>query len=475
MRTIRLYPIIVFFLSLGVSCVDFDHYSTNVNYQLTFSSDTIHFDTIFTTVGSTTAKLMVYNNNPQPLKIESVRLLLGDEKGFHINVDGAKGNNISNIIIKERDSLYIFIQANIQENQENKPYRINDLLIFTVNGKEKQVVLQAYGQNAYHWKGKRIESDTIIQSDKPIIIHDSLIITDRATLTVNEGVVFYMANKAHIEVHGKLNTLGSINKPVVIRGVRLDKLLSNLPYDLSPGQWGGITIHNSSSENSLVNTIIRNPSYGLIVYGNEEKKRSLYMYNCQLTNSSGDLIVSYDSWIDAINTELTNARGKTTYLVGGKYLFTHCTFANYFRFASPEHPVLILTNYLESPVQTIIPITQANFNNCIIDGKIGNELRIMDASSDKGIASILEYRFDHCLIRTKQIESPRFIETIWDQQADFINTADKGYQFDFRIDSNSKARQSGNKIYSLEYPLDRYGVARSSDERPDIGAYQWVE
>lgn len=475
MHSFRLYPIILFILILGVSCVDFDHYSTNDNYQLTFSSDTIYFDTVFTTVGSSTAKLMVYNNNPQPLKIESVRLLAGDEKGFHINVDGTKGNNISNLIIKERDSLYIFIEANIRENQENKPYIIDDLLIFTVNGKEKQVVLQAYGQNAYHWKGKRIESDTTIQSDKPIIIYDSLIINEQATLTVNEGVVFYMADKAHIEVHGKLNTLGSVNKPIVIRGMRLDKLLPDLPYDLSPGQWGGITIHKRSTDNSLVNTIIRNSSNGLVIYGNEEKKRSMYMYNCQLTNSSGDLMVSYDSWIEAINTELTNARGKAAYLVGGKYLFTHCTFANYFRFASPEYPTLILANYFESPEQTIAPITEANFNNCIIDGKTGNELMILDATLDKGIASTLEYRFDHCLIRTKQIESPRFIETIWDQSADFINTAEKGYQFDFRIDSKSKARQSGNKTYGLEYPLDRYGVARPSDERPDIGAYQWVE
>lgn len=460
---------------MGVSCVDFDHYSTNDNYQLTFSSDTIHFDTIFTTVGSTTAKLMVYNDNPQPLKIESVRLLGGDEKGFHINVDGMKGNNISNLIIKERDSLYVFIEANIRENPENKPYKIDDLLIFRVNGKEKQVVLQAYGQNAYHWKGKIIASDTLFQADKPIIIYDSLIINEHATLTVGEGTTFYMANNAQIGVYGKLNTLGSVNKPIVIRGVRLDKLLPDLPYDLSPGQWEGITIHSCSSENSLANTIIRNSSKGLTIYGNEENKRSLYMYNCQLTNSSGDLMVSYDGWMEAINTEFSNAQGKTAYLAGGKYMFTHCTFANYFRFATSEYPTLILTNYVESPEQTITSISQANFNNCIIDGKVGNELMIMDASLDKGIASTLEYQFDHCLIHTKQIESSRFIETIWDQQADFFDTAEKGYKFDFRIDSKSKARQSGNNIYSLKYPSDRYGVSRPSNERPDIGAYQWAE
>ena len=53
-----------------------DHYSTNPTYRLSFSTDTLAFDTIFSTIGSTTRQFMIYNKNSEPLSIESIMLSL---------------------------------------------------------------------------------------------------------------------------------------------------------------------------------------------------------------------------------------------------------------------------------------------------------------------------------------------------------------------------------------------------------------
>ncbi|MDY6004532.1 MAG: hypothetical protein SPJ02_03170 [Parabacteroides sp.] len=46
-----------------------EHYSTNPNLRLDFSTDTLAFDTVFTTVGSATRQFMIYNRNQEPLDI----------------------------------------------------------------------------------------------------------------------------------------------------------------------------------------------------------------------------------------------------------------------------------------------------------------------------------------------------------------------------------------------------------------------
>ena len=62
-----------------------DHYSTNPTYRLSFSTDTLAFDTVFSTIGSTTRQFMIYNRNNEPLNIESVMLASGEATGFRMN------------------------------------------------------------------------------------------------------------------------------------------------------------------------------------------------------------------------------------------------------------------------------------------------------------------------------------------------------------------------------------------------------
>ncbi|MBL7897913.1 MAG: hypothetical protein JNJ99_05210, partial [Crocinitomicaceae bacterium] len=45
--------------------------------HLDFSTDTVLFDTIFTTVGSTTKRFKIYNNNNTKILVEEIELMGG--------------------------------------------------------------------------------------------------------------------------------------------------------------------------------------------------------------------------------------------------------------------------------------------------------------------------------------------------------------------------------------------------------------
>ncbi|MCK4746933.1 MAG: hypothetical protein KAT15_07860, partial [Bacteroidales bacterium] len=58
------------------SCERYETYRES-DARLGFSTDTVYFDTIFTSIGSTTKKLRIYNNYDQPLEISSIDLAGG--------------------------------------------------------------------------------------------------------------------------------------------------------------------------------------------------------------------------------------------------------------------------------------------------------------------------------------------------------------------------------------------------------------
>ncbi len=65
-----------------------DEILTDPSAKLDFSVDTIMFDTVFTTIGTTTQALIIYNDNSQPLMISSVRLAGGNASPYRLNLDG---------------------------------------------------------------------------------------------------------------------------------------------------------------------------------------------------------------------------------------------------------------------------------------------------------------------------------------------------------------------------------------------------
>src|SRR5450759_3340272 len=98
----------IFFLlsvALFFSCQKEESFNSDPNLKLGFSSDSVLFDTVFTTIGSTTKYLMVYNTSSQAIKISNIKLELGTVSQFRINVDGEPGISINNAEIAAKDSM----------------------------------------------------------------------------------------------------------------------------------------------------------------------------------------------------------------------------------------------------------------------------------------------------------------------------------------------------------------------------------
>ena len=116
---------------LSLSACKRDFFSESGPGELQFSADTIIFDTLFTSVGSTTHTLKVYNRNNNSVTISSIYLAnLNSEGVYRINVDGVAGTHTENVKIAANDSIYVFVEATINPVGSNLPYLVTDSLIF---------------------------------------------------------------------------------------------------------------------------------------------------------------------------------------------------------------------------------------------------------------------------------------------------------------------------------------------------------
>ena len=70
-------------------------WDSNPGHALRLSTDTLFFDTVFTTVGSITLPLKVYNDYDGTLLIDEISLESGVVSQYRINVNGAPLTNPS--------------------------------------------------------------------------------------------------------------------------------------------------------------------------------------------------------------------------------------------------------------------------------------------------------------------------------------------------------------------------------------------
>ena len=74
-----------------------DQLLTDSSAKLGFSTDSVLFDTVFTSLGSTTRVFRIYNQHSQPLNISHIALAMGNAAPFKLNVDGISGKSISDV------------------------------------------------------------------------------------------------------------------------------------------------------------------------------------------------------------------------------------------------------------------------------------------------------------------------------------------------------------------------------------------
>ncbi len=461
------------------ACMDDENFSLSKSDLLTFSTDSIKLDTIFSTIPSSTRSFWVYNRTKQGLRCKNIRLNNGNQVGFRANVDGtylspASGYQVNDIEIRKGDSIRVFIELTSSKNFGNTPKKIEDDLVFTLeSGAQQKVNLNAYSWDADIVRGLKISADTIISaSSKPLVVYGGITIEKNATLTIAPGSTLYFHGNGGLEVCGRLICNGTSDKKIELRGDRLDNMFDYLPYNYVSGQWSGVHLYESSYNNILEYTDIHSTYDGLKADSSDISKKKLTLRNSTIHNCQGYALYTINSYIEASNVQFSNSLNACLSMENGKMSINNCTLAQCYPFDSNRGPALSITT------SNKFPNLSFECKNSLITGFASDEMQI---AYDKEKKDSCKFTFEHCIIRTHKIEtedSVFFKNVIFEDATDTAQTArkhfvkidDQTYRYDFHLASESKAINSADPNSAEK--TDHDGTAR--DEKPDIGAFEYV-
>jgi hypothetical protein len=386
------------------------------NGPISFSTDTLTFDTVFATFGSTTRYFKVFNDNNKAVKINDLRLMHLVGTQFRINVDGVSGDQFSEVEIPAKDSIYVFVEVTVNPNDQTTPYVIIDDVVFTVGSKTETVHLQAFGQNAHFHYGEEITSSTTWTNDLPhvIISKDTVpgvYVRCGATLTINAGCKVFFAGNSALFVEGTLKAEATQwSDSIVFQGARLESY-----YNDKPGQWFGIVFlrNNTCVPKGYFNHCsITESSYGIYAgaglssdiadYLGSAQRPDVSIKNSIIKHSLYNGIYGFNAKISAENSLFYVAGEHLVKLgLGGEYSFNHCTlFNNGSRYVAHEKEALLLSNLLADGNSNVYKENlQTTFTNCIVYGNMENEISFSNA--DNLLLTDFDNKFSNCLMKTK--------------------------------------------------------------------------
>jgi hypothetical protein len=477
LKYLSLFPL---FLILLFSSCKKDELLKDSSAKLEFSKDSILFDTVFTSMGSTTKSFRIYNKHDQPLNISRIFLATGTNSPFKLNVDGIAGKSISDVEIAGGDSLFVFVQVTVNPLGVSSPMIIKDSVVFETNGNIQDVKLLAIGQDVYlhrpdHFPTNglppysimgREHFDTILPKDKPHLFFGYTVIDSDCELTMQAGTKCYFYNNAVLWVYDDATFIveGALGNEVTFEGYRQEP-----EYREIPGQWGKIWLSKGSKNNVIDYAIIKNGGIGLQVdSASTPGIPTLVLKNTIIKNMTAAALYGLGAWIDSYNSVFSNCGQYTAALtIGGFYNFEHCTFVNYWSGSEARTtPLLLLNNYYFANGTIVVrPLAGCDFKNCTIYGGLDEEIGL--DSIDAG-GNYFAYNFDHCLLKTlRSFDASHYNTCYANLDPGFKDISLNDYQL------RSDAANSIDKGASTSITLDLKGKPRPNGSAPDLGAYEF--
>lgn len=480
MRNIRLLTFALMSLFIMASCSDDDSFTLSTSNILTFGTDTVMMDTVFSKVPTPTKKFWIYNESGDGIRCVNVRLQNGNQTGYRVNVDGVylspeMGFQTSDVEIRDNDSICVFVELTAPLNGKEYPQLHEDELVFMLeSGVVQKVNLRAYTWDAEFINNLRIKNDTLISGGKPKIVYGGITVDSLATLRIAPGTTLYFHANAGIDVYGQLLCEGTPENNIVLRGDRMDNMFDYLPYDLVSGQWKGLYFHSSSYDNLIQHTDIHSTFDGIVCDSSDVTRQKLALYNSTVHNCQGYGLKAVSSIVDVRNCQISNTLNDCVAVFGGGILLQHCTLAQFYPFDSRRGAALSFTNfYGDYPC----PLYQLDCINSIVTGYSDDVIM----GSQKDTAADFSYRFINSILRTPEItDSTRMFNVKWEDVEDTTSVSGHKHfklvdidtqHYDFHLDSVSTAIDSAFVDYAL--PTDHDG--RSRDEHPDVGCYEFFK
>lgn len=436
--------------------------------KLDFSTDTIFFDTVFTTVGSITERVKIYNPYNKTVEISRVWLKNGQASNFKLNVDGIPGKEVEEVRIGPSDSIFVFVEVTVDPNGGNTPMVIEDQMLVETNGNVQHVDLVAWGQDAYFFPSSRFRFDQPVSllTDKPNVFYGYSVVDTGTTLIIPCGAsVYFHANSGlYVGHEASLKVLGCVDDPVIMQGDRLEDYFKEVP-----GQWGqligGIYLSSTSRDNEIRNAIIKNGTAGVIADSNTNENPTLVLENTQILNMSYIGLLGRTARIEGRNSVVANCGDHAVALAyGGDYHFTHCTFANYWSGNPRSKAVLLLNNYFEVEKVTYARDLNVLIENSIVHGTLDEEFEL-----DKASGAAFDFVFDHVILKVDEedISDPaKYKEIIQNPAGSLFPDIKKG---DYSLIEGAPAINKGK---TTAVTTDITGAMR--DAQPDLGAYEFI-
>lgn len=443
-----------------------DSFISSPDAKVTITADTLKYDTLFVTAGSIYQTFKIINENDQKLLVSTIKLMGGTSSAYKMNVDGVAGPQFSNLEINSNDSLYVFVQVNVDPTAGNLPFIIRDSIQISYNGKTRFVQLEAWGQNAHFFRNKIVAANETWNNDLPYVILGSLTINANQTLTINKGCRIFIHADAPVIVNGtmRVNGLKDTIDRVYFRGDRLDD-----PYKDFPASWPGIFFQTTSKDNILNYAVIKNAYQAIGIQDpSPNANPKLTLDECIIDNAYDAGIISLNSSIRARNCLISNC-GKNIFLVkGGDYQFIHCTavtISNHY--IDHRDPVLIISNYVSVNGNPVTANLDALFRNCIFWGE--NGIVTDEVVVAKSGVTPFNVNFDANLWKVQTTPSNISSNQIINNQSpqfDSVNTNQNYY--DFRLKASSPAVNHG---VNAGVTIDLDGNPRPVG-LPDLGCFE---
>lgn len=417
-----------------LACRKDERITSDPNARLSFSKDTVLFDTVFTSIGSTTSRIKIFNRNSDALNISEIKLAGGTNSPFKININGENTSLKTNLVINGKDSLNLFIKVTINPNATNLPFLVQDSIILNTNGNRKVIQLLAYGQNAVFINNGVINTNTTWTNTLPYVVNDVLTIKNGATLNIAPGTKIFFHKDSRMNVEGFLNASGTLNEPILFCSDRLEDT-----YNDEPGQWSGLYL--KANGNGLIkNAIIKNASVGITsdsLSGNSNPK--LIITNSIIKNMQVAAYIGYHSELIAFNNLMYNCGNYIIYgFGGGNYNLKQNTFAGYNPTLPRKTAALTFSDYLSASAYNKM---QINLTNNIIWGSLGNEIDIQQKSK-----TIIQTNIANNLIKTSTTNFGSNAN-ILNNDPLFVNPKNNNFQ----LSNSSPASKKGINLTSDSY------------------------
>lgn len=445
------------------SCIKSDEYTANS--KLLFSKDTVYFDTIFTRMPGTTypisvTKMLSIKNNENAWVKANFKVAGGLNSPYKINIDGIGGKEIRDLDIGPNDSVFIFVQCALEANNTTNPALVLDSLIANVGQSTSKLILAAYGWDAHYVKNEILPNNTVWSDvKKPYVIVESIEVAAGNTFTIEKGVQVFASARTGIFVLGDFNIRGTSQERVKIRGDKPVYATEKLP-----NQWGGI-FYLPGGKGKIEYTDILNATIGIRVDSLLNNTPSLIINQSKIQYCGQASLIGVTTSINATNCLFADV-GSYSFLayLGGKYVFNHCTFAEYSGINSRQQGHLAITNTQRDPNGVLLKWKDLDFTltNSIVDGPMMDEIFIDNVSK-----ALFNVNSNYNLLKTKDPKK------LFNMPLNYFNKKNTGFIDvsigNYGIDSTS----FGIGKAGLSNPINIIDINGKSRKNPcDIGAYE---